>query len=88
VQILVVILIVLNVVSFALFGIDKSKARRSARRIPEATLITSGVICGTVGAWIGVYVFRHKTRKPSFLVRLAGASVIDAIVVIALVALF
>ena len=87
-HILLAILIVLNVVSFALFGIDKSKARRNAWRVSEATLITSGLICGTVGAWLGVYVFRHKSSKPSFLLRLAGASVIDAIVVIAFVALF
>ena len=79
---LVTALVVLNIVSFALFGIDKRRASRGARRISEATLIGSGAICGTVGAWLGVLVFRHKTRKPSFLIRLAGATLLDVAVVV------
>lgn len=81
---LLVILAVLNVVSFALFGIDKWKAGRGAWRISESTLILSGAICGTVGAWLGVFVFRHKTRKRSFLVRLAVATLIDVVVLVVL----
>ena len=81
---LLVILIVLNVVSFALFGIDKWKAGRGAWRISEGTLIGSGAICGTVGAWLGVLVFRHKTRKQSFLVKLAAATVLDVAVLLVL----
>ena len=86
-QILIAILVVLNVVSFALFGIDKRRAKRGARRISESTLILSGLICGTVGAWLGVFVFRHKTRKPSFLIRLAGATVLDVVALIVLMTL-
>ena len=86
-QLLVAVLVVLNVVSFALFGIDKRRANRGAWRISEATLIGSGAICGTVGAWLGVYVFRHKTRKRSFLIRLAGATLLDVALVIVLTTL-
>ena len=62
-----VLLVALNAVSFALFGIDKRRARRGARRIPEATLLLSALVSGTVGAWLGMRVFHHKTRKRSFL---------------------
>jgi uncharacterized membrane protein YsdA (DUF1294 family) len=75
-----ILLALLNVVSFALFGIDKWKAGRGAWRVSERTLILSGAICGTVGAWLGVVVFRHKTRKRSFLVRLAAATLLDVAV--------
>jgi uncharacterized membrane protein YsdA (DUF1294 family) len=84
---LLVILAVLNVVSFALFGIDKWKAGRGAWRISESTLILSGAICGTIGAWLGVVVFRHKTRKRSFLVQLGAASLLDAAVLFVVTAL-
>ena len=57
-----------NVLAFALFGIDKAKARNGSWRIPEKTLITSAILFGALGAWIGMKVFHHKTRKPLFAV--------------------
>ena len=76
------VLVLLDVLSFALFGLDKRRARRGAWRIPESTLLLSALVSGTVGAWAGVYAFRHKTRKPSFLARLALISVVDSVAVI------
>ncbi len=75
------VLVVLNAVSFAMFGIDKRRARRGSRRISERALLLSGLVSGTVGAWAGVFAFRHKTRKPSFLAPLAIASLIDLAIV-------
>jgi uncharacterized membrane protein YsdA (DUF1294 family) len=82
----VALLLVLNVVSFALFGIDKLRARRGAWRISEQVLLLSALISGTIGAWVGVIVFRHKSRKVSFLIPLACASLIDLVIVYLLVA--
>jgi len=78
---LLLLLVVLNAVSFAMFGIDKRRARRGERRISERALLLSGLVSGTIGAWAGVFAFRHKTRKPSFLLPLAVASLIDLAVV-------
>jgi len=78
---LLLLLAVLNAVSFAMFGIDKRRARRGQRRISERALLLSGLVSGTIGAWAGVFAFRHKTRKPSFLLPLAAASLIDLAVV-------
>ncbi len=80
-----VLLVALNAVSFALFGLDKRRARRGARRIPEATLLLSALVSGTVGAWLGMRVFHHKTRKRSFLAAMALITVVDAVVVVLLV---
>ena len=57
-----------NLAAFALMGIDKSRARRKRRRIPEAVLILSAVAGGGIGALAGMFLFRHKTRKKKFTV--------------------
>ena len=50
-----------NLLSFLLFGLDKLLAVRRKRRIPEATLLTLSVLCGSIGAMLGMIVFHHKT---------------------------
>lgn len=59
-------LILVNVLAFVLYGVDKWKARRNLWRIPEAELISIAVIGGAAGALAGMLFFHHKTRKPRF----------------------
>lgn len=54
-------LLAMNVVTFSMYGIDKWKAKKSKWRIPEATLLMMAAIGGSIGAWIGVKVWHHKT---------------------------
>lgn len=61
-------LIGINVVTFLLYGNDKSRARRHAWRIPEKTLLGAAIIGGSVGALLGMSIFHHKTRKPAFYI--------------------
>lgn len=58
---------VLNLIGFAIMGIDKHKARKGAFRIPEATLFVVALIGGSIGSICGMYTFRHKTRKWYFV---------------------
>ena len=60
-------LIAVNLIGFALMGIDKYKAKKSAFRIPEATLFIVAIIGGSIGSIIGMYAFRHKTRHWYFV---------------------
>lgn len=60
-------LIAINIAAFALFGLDKARAKRGAWRIPEKTLFLSAVLGGGAGALAGMYAFRHKTRHKSFV---------------------
>lgn len=60
-------LIAVNLISFALMGIDKYKAKKRAFRIPEATLFIVAIIGGSIGSIIGMYAFRHKTRHWYFV---------------------
>jgi len=81
----VVALAVLNAISFAMFGLDKRRARRGQWRISERALLASALISGTLGAWMGMRAFDHKTRKRAFTAAMAGVSAIDALVVVAFV---
>lgn len=80
-------LIISNLVSFAMFGLDKQRARAGQQRIPERALLMSAAISGTVGAWAGMSAFRHKTAKRSFRMRMVAVTTLDATVLALLLAL-
>lgn len=61
-------LVLINIAAYAVFGWDKHKARWGGWRIPEKTLLLLALAGGSIGAWIGMKVFRHKTRKAKFKV--------------------
>lgn len=58
--------ICVNVIAFILYGLDKKYAREGRWRIPEKTLLGIALIGGAAGAWIGMQIFRHKTKHMSF----------------------
>lgn len=61
----------INIVTFIFFGVDKAKSRQiGARRIPEKTLWLLALVGGTVGAFLGMKFFRHKTKKIGFQIYL------------------
>jgi len=65
-HIALIYLAVINVVTFFMYGVDKWKAKRSKWRIPEATLLGLAVLGGSVGAWLGMKVWHHKTLHKKF----------------------
>jgi uncharacterized membrane protein YsdA (DUF1294 family) len=65
-QIIIVYLVVINVVTFFMYGIDKWKARKAKWRIREAALLGLAVLGGSVGAWLGMRVWHHKTLHKKF----------------------
>lgn len=62
----VIYLAVINVVTFFMYGIDKWKAKKSKWRIPEATLLMMAVLGGSIGVWLGMKVWHHKTLYKKF----------------------
>ena len=66
IHIALIFLAAINVVTFSLYGIDKVKAKHSKWRIPEATLIWLSVFGGSVGAWLGMKAWHHKTQHKKF----------------------
>lgn len=63
---LLIYLVVINVVTFFLYGFDKWEAKQSKWRIPEATLLGMAIIGGSIGAWLGMRVWHHKTLHKKF----------------------
>ncbi len=59
-------LVLINAAALLLMRADKQKARRGAWRIPEATLMGVALLGGSVGAILGMQLFRHKTKHPKF----------------------
>ena len=56
-----------NLVTLTVYGVDKAKARRGAWRVPEKTLFLLPLLGGSVGALLGMLVFRHKTKHWYFV---------------------
>ena len=56
----------INAVTFIVYGIDKYKAKKVKWRIPEATLLLLAVLGGSIGAWMGMKVWHHKTMHKKF----------------------
>ena len=71
---------VVNLVAFAAFGIDKRRAERERRRLPEAHLLLLALFGGALGAVLGQQVFRHKTLKQPFRALLIGAVIVNVAV--------
>jgi len=65
-KIALICMLVMSIVGFSAMGIDKSKARRNAWRIPEKTLLMIAFLGGGAGVWLGMEVFRHKTKHLQF----------------------
>ena len=59
-------LLVINAVTFIVYGIDKYKAKKAKWRISEATLLLLAVLGGSIGARMGMKVWRHKTMHKKF----------------------
>lgn len=59
-------LALINVITFLVYGIDKLKAKKRKWRIPEATLILFAIMGGSIGAWLGIKVWHHKTMHKKF----------------------
>ena len=60
-HIVLIYLVIINVVTFFVYGIDKWKAKKSKWRIRETALLGLAVLGGSIGAWFGMKVWHHKT---------------------------
>lgn len=73
--------IIINIAGFAAMGIDKSRARRNAWRIPEARLFLIALLGGSIGSVIGMHFFRHKTRHWYFVWGMPAILTVQVIII-------
>jgi uncharacterized membrane protein YsdA (DUF1294 family) len=72
-------LVAINAVAYAVFWLDKRRAARGGRRVPERELLLWAAAGGSLGAWLAMRRLRHKTRKLSFRAAFFGIVVAQAI---------
>ena len=76
---IIIYILTINVIAFLAMGLDKWKAKRNAWRIPEQTLISLVLLGGGIGGIAGMYTFRHKTKKPGFVIGFPAILIIEII---------
>lgn len=69
---------VLSLLALIMMKVDKSQAQRRGQRIPEKNLWSVAILGGGIGAYIGMMMFRHKTKHTNFRVGFLMLAVIDA----------
>ena len=82
-KIFLVFYIIMNLVTFILYGADKSKAKKGKWRIPEKTLLLFAACFGGLGAFLGMKVFRHKTKHTSFRILVPVCMILQFILIAA-----
>ena len=74
-------LIGINILTFLIYGIDKWKARRGKWRIPEGTLIWLAIAGGSIGALLGMSLFRHKTQHRKFTLGIPAILLVQVVLI-------
>ena len=82
-RIFLVFYALMTIVTFVLYGVDKSKAKKGKWRIPEKTLLLFAACFGGLGAFLGMKIFRHKTKHTSFKILVPTFMIIQFILIAA-----
>ena len=77
--------IIINMLTFIAFAVDKWKAVHGKWRIREFTLIGLSIIGGAAGGLAGMYIFRHKTKKARFIVGFPAILILEILIAIAII---
>ncbi|WET00634.1 DUF1294 domain-containing protein [Flavobacterium sp. YJ01] len=80
-KVLLLYFLFINFTTFLLTGYDKFQARRHRRRIPEFILFLLAFIGGTIGLLTGMFFFRHKTGKITFIMKFSYIIIVQIVVI-------
>ena len=85
---ILIYLLVVNVITFLMMGYDKHEAKKGNWRVSEKTLFTLVVLGGSIGGILGMFTFRHKTKKWYFRFGFPIILILQILVIIDLVRRF
>lgn len=80
IQNIIIYLLIINVIAFLAMWVDKRKAEKGKWRISETTLLMLAVLGGSIGGMIGMYTFRHKTKKKRFTIGMPAILIIEILI--------
>ncbi len=78
----IIYLLIINLIGILIMYIDKRKAKYGKWRIPEKTLLIIALLGGSIGTIIGMYIFRHKTKKIKFTLGFPTILISEIIIII------
>lgn len=81
---ILIYLIAINIIAFAMMGIDKRKAIKRRWRIPEKSLFLSAILGGSIGAIAGMQLFRHKTKHTKFVIGMPAILILQIVIIVAI----
>lgn len=84
-KVLLLYFFIVNMIVFILAGYDKYQAKKNKRRIPENTLFLLETIGGTIGLLLAMLFFRHKTSKPSFILKFSAIVFIQIVIAVLMI---
>ena len=79
-KVLIVFIIIINIVSFVMMGIDKKKAEKHKWRIKESTLFLVAILGGSLGSILGMQMYRHKTKHLTFTLGMPAILILQIII--------
>ena len=83
-QNIIIYFVIINLLGFFVMGIDKWKAKKDWWRIPENTLFMFAILGGGIGTILGMYIFRHKTKKLKFVVGMPAILICEIVLIVCL----
>ena len=84
IQLIIIYLLIINAVAFIVYGIDKWKAKHDRWRIPELVLLLLAVVGGSLGAWLGIKTWHHKTQHKKFMLGVPAIIILQLVAVVEL----
>lgn len=84
-RIIIIYFLIINLIGFIMMALDKYKAKKGYWRIPENTLFLVTILGGGIGTILGMYKFRHKTKKMKFVIGFPTILGIEIILIIYLI---
>ena len=75
-------ILVMSIVAFCVCGADKFASQRQKRRVPEKVLFLLSALGGSVGMYLGMFTFRHKTKHWYFVVGIPAIILVQAALIL------
>ena len=82
IKLILIYLVIINIITFAMYGIDKKRAIKDQWRIPENTLLGAAFIGGSFGAFAGMRVFHHKTKHGMFRILVPAYMIVHIVILV------
>lgn len=78
-------LCIINALALTFMLLDKRQAKKHRRRISERTLLATAALGGSIGAWLGMLLFHHKTRHKKFVYGIPAIFLVQVLIYLAVV---